>query len=217
MTVAKYLIGPAVVASSAVLIAGCGGSGSKPGEAAAKYDITRVGAVKSSLPAGFDQFDIPKGTVTQDKLDAPGVGGLTTTPPAAVNPPECASMIKPLAPAGVGAETEGFVGSQDAHTIVVMAAKAAKTVGELGHSGCDHITVDSPDGISATVDRIPGPDIPGAQTMGVQAHITANAKNTQETTYTAVMGDRTVAVVQADIDPQVAKDLLGKVVAALKG
>ena len=116
-----------------------------------------------------------------------------------------------------GAKTAGFIGSnQEGHTVIVMAAEADKTVGELGHAGCDHITVDSTDGVTATVERVAGPDIAGAKTMGVQAHITANGKAIEETTYTAVLGDKTVAVVQADVDPQVAKDLLVKAVAAIK-
>ncbi|WP_071287019.1 DUF5642 family protein [Mycolicibacterium llatzerense] len=219
MNVEKYLVGPVVVLSGVALIAGCGGSDGKSGtsQAAAKYDISKVGGVKSSLPAGYDPMDLEQDTVTQEKLDAPGVGALTTTPPSVVTPAECASLLKPLAPAGVGAKAEGFVGSnQEGHTIIVVAAEAAKNAGELGHAGCDHITVDTTDGVTATVDRVPGPDIAGAKTMGVQAHISANGKSIEEATYTAVMGDKTVAVVQADIDPQVAKDLLVKVVAALK-
>ncbi|MHA7663227.1 DUF5642 family protein [Mycolicibacterium sp. HS_4_1] len=219
MNVEKYLVGPVVVVAGAALLAGCGGSDGKSGgsEAAAKYDISKVGGAKSSLPPGFDPMDLERDTVTQEKLDAPGVGALTTTPPSVVTPAECASLLKPLAPAGVGAKTAGFIGSdQEAHTIIVMAAEADKTVGELGHSGCDHLTVDTTDGVTATVERIPGPDIAGAKTMGVQAHITANGKAIEETTYTAVMGDKTVAVVQADIDPQVAKDVLVKTVAAMK-
>ncbi len=219
MNVEKYLVGPVVVVVGAALLAGCGGSDSKSGgsEAAAKYDISKVGGAKSSLPPGFDPMDLERDTVTQEKLDAPGVGALTTTPPSVVTPAECASLLKPLAPAGVGAKTAGFIGSdQEAHTIIVMAAEADKTVGELGHSGCDHLTVDTTDGVTATVERVPGPEIAGAKTMGVQAHITANGKAIEETTYTAVLGDKTVAVVQADIDPQVAKDVLVKTVAAMK-
>ncbi len=219
MSVEKYLFGPVVMVAGVALLAGCGGSDSKSGssQAAAKYDISKVGGAKSSLPPGFDPMDLERGTVTQEKLDAPGVGALTTTPPSVVTPAECASLLKPLAPAGLGAKTAGFIGSdQEAHTIIVMAAEADKTVGELGHSGCDHLTVDTTDGVTATVERVPGPDIAGAKTMGVQAHITANGKAIEETTYTAVMGDKTVAVVQADIDPQVAKDVLVKAVAAMK-
>lgn len=219
MSVVKYLVGPVALLSTAALIAGCGGSDGKSGEsnAAAKYDISKVGSAKGSLPAGYDPMDLEQDTVTQEKLDAPGVGALTTTPPSVVTPAECASMLKPLAPAGVGAKTTGFIGNnQEAKTIIVVAAEAEKNVGELGHPGCDHFTVDSTDGVTATVDRVPGPDIAGAKTMGVQAHITAGGKTTEETTYTAVLGDKTVAVVQADIDPQVAKDVLVKVVAALK-
>lgn len=220
MSVEKYLVGPLVVLAGAALVAGCGGSDSTSGggsQAAAKYDISKVGGAKSSLPPGFDPMDLERDTVTQEKLDAPGVGALSTTPPSVVIPAECASLLKPLAPAGVGAKTAGFIGSdQEAHTIIVMAAEADKTVGELGHSGCDHITVDTTDGVTATVERVPGPDIAGAKTMGVQAHITTGGKAIEETTYTAVMGDKTVAVVQADIDPQVAKDVLVKTVAALR-
>lgn len=219
MSVEKYLFGPVVMVAGVALLAGCGGSDSKSGssQAAAKYDISKIGGAKSSLPPGFDPMDLERGTVTQEKLDAPGVGALTTTPPSVVTPAECASLLKPLAPAGLGAKTAGFIGSdQEAHTIIVMAAEADKTVGELGHSGCDHLTVDTTDGVTATVERVPGPDIAGAKTMGVQAHITANGKAIEETTYTAVMGDKTVAVVQADIDPQVAKDVLVKAVAAMK-
>lgn len=223
MNVEKYLVGPlglaTVVLAGAALIAGCGGSDGKSGngQAAAKYDIAKVGSAKSSLPPGYDPMDLEADTVTQEKLDAPGVGALTTTPPSVVTPAECASLLKPLAPAGVGAKTAGFIGSnQDGNTVIVMAAEAAGTVGELGHAGCDHITVDSTDGVTATVERVPGPDIAGAKTMGVQAHITANGKAIEETTYTAVLGDKTVAVVQADVDPQVAKDLLVKAVAAIK-
>lgn len=219
MSVAKYLVGPVVMVAGAALLAGCGGSDSKSGssQAAAKYDISKVGGAKSSLPPGFDPMDLERDTVTQEKLDAPGVGALTTTPPSVVTPAECASLLKPLAPAGLGAKTAGFIGSdQEAHTIIVMAAEADKTVGELGHSGCDHLTVDTTDGVTATVERVPGPDIAGAKTMGVQAHITADGKAIEETTYTAVMGDKTVVVVQADIDPQVAKDVLVKTVAAMK-
>ncbi|MUL45473.1 hypothetical protein FZI85_24010 [Mycobacterium sp. CBMA293] len=216
MSFEKYLVGPVVLLSGASLIAGCGGSGGSAGQASAKYDISKVSAVKGSLPAGYDPMDLERSTVTQEKLDAPGVGALTATPPSVVTPAECASMIKPLAPAGIGAQTMGFIGSnQEGHTIIVMAAEA-KTIGELGHAGCDHFTVDSPDDINATVDRIPGPDVPGAKTMGVQAHITANGKTTEETTFTAIAGDKTVVVVQSDLDPQVAKDLLGKTVSALK-
>ncbi len=220
MSVEKYLVGPVVVLSAASLIAGCGGSDGKSGsggQAAAKYDISKVGGAKSSLPAGFDPLDLEPDTVTQEKLDAPGVGALTTTPPSVVTPAECASLLKPLAPAGVGAKTVGFIGSnQEGRTVIVMAAEAAKNAGELGRPGCDHITVDTTDGVTATVDRVPGPDIAGAKTLGVQAHITANGKAIEESTYTAVLGDKTVAVVQADVDPQVAKDLLVKAVAAMK-
>jgi len=216
----RFLAGPVVMLSGAALIAGCGGSDGKSGsagEAAAKYDISKVSGAKSSLPPGYDPMDLEADTVTQEKLDAPGVGALSTTPPSVVTPAECAALLKPLAPAGVGAKTMGFVGSnQDGHTVIVMAAEAASTVGELGHPGCDHITVDSTDGATATVERVPGPDIAGAKTMGVQAHITANGKAIEESTYTAVLGDKTVAVVQVDVDPQVAKDLLVKAVAATK-
>jgi len=220
MNVEKYLVGPVAVLSGAALIAGCGGSDGKSGsgsQAAAKYDISKVGSAKSSLPPGYDPMDLEADTVTQEKLDAPGVGALTTMPPSVVTPAECASLLKPLAPAGVGAKTVGFIGSnQEAHTIIVIAAEAANAVGELGHAGCDHLTVDSTDGVTATVERVPGPDIAGAKTMGVQAHIIANGKAIEEATYTAVLGDKTVAVVQADIDPQVAKDLLVKAVTAMK-
>lgn len=215
----RFLVGPVVLLSSAALIAGCGGSDGKSGDskAAAKYDISKVGNAKSSLPAGYDPLDLEQDTVTQEKLDAPGVGALTTTPPSVVTPAECASMLKPLAPAGVGAKTTGFIGNnQEARTIIVVAAEAEKNVGELGHPGCDHITVDTTEGVTATVERVPGPDIAGAKTMGVQAHITANGKSIEETTYTAVLNDKTVAVVQADVDPQVAKDILVKAVAAMK-
>lgn len=224
MSVEKYLVGSlglaTVVLAGTALIAGCGGSDGKSGsgsQAAAKYDISKVGSAKSSLPPGYDPMDLEADTVTQEKLDAPGVGALTTTPPSVVTPAECASLLKPLAPAGVGAKTAGFIGSnQEGHTVIVMAAEADKTVGELGHAGCDQFTVDSTDGVTATVERVPGPDIGGAKTMGVQAHITAGGKPIEETTYTAVMGDKTVVVVQADVEPQVAKDLLVKAVAAIK-
>lgn len=220
MSVEKYLVGPVVVLAGAALIAGCGGSDGKSGsggQAAAKYDISKVGGAKSSLPPGYDPMDLEADTVTQEKLDAPGVGALTTAPPSIVTPAECASLLKPLAPAGVGAKTAGFIGSnQEGHTVIVMAAEAVGTVGELGHAGCDQFTVDSTDGVTATVDRVPGPDIAGAKTMGVQAHIAANGKAIEETTYTAVLGDKTVAVVQADVDPQVAKELLVKAVTAIK-
>jgi Domain of unknown function (DUF5642) len=218
MSVEKYLVGPVVMLSGAALIAGCGGSDGKSGGSgqAAKYDISKVAGAKGSLPPGYDPMDLESDTVTQEKLDAPGVGALSTTPPSVVTPAECASLLKPLAPAGVGAKTAGFIGSnQEGHTIIVMAAEAAKAA-ELGPAGCDHITVDSTDGVTATVDRVPGPDIAGAKTMGVQAHITAGGKPIEETTYTAVLGDKTVAVVQADVDPQIAKDLLVKAVAAMK-
>ena len=47
-----------------------------------------------------------------------------------------------------------FIGSnQEGHTVIVMAAEADKTVGELGHAGCDQFTVDSTDGVTASVDR----------------------------------------------------------------
>jgi hypothetical protein len=236
MNVEKCLVGPVVLVFSTALVAGCGGGGTKAAPSSgtsavatsasavagaaeattARYDISRVGSAKSSLPPGFDPMDLPPTTVTQDKLDAIGVGGLSVVPPATVTPPECASMLKPLAPAGVGAQAQGFVGSQGTQTIVVMAAQAATHVGELGHPGCDHIVVSAPAGASGTADRIPAPDIPGATTMGVQAHITAGGNTTEETTFTAVLGDHTVVVVQADLDPKVAGDLLSKVVAALK-
>ncbi|CAM5735446.1 hypothetical protein MAUB1S_04433 [Mycolicibacterium aubagnense] len=62
----------------------------------------------------------------------------------------------------------------------------------------------------------PDPTSRARKTIGVRAHITTGGKAIEEITYTAVMGDKTVAVVQADIDPQVAKDVLVKTVAALK-
>lgn len=185
-----------------------------------EYDISRIGAMQASLPAGFDATSIPRATLSQEQIDAPGVGGLSSAPPATVDPPACAATLKPLGAVGVGGDSEGFIATTGPHIIVVMAARAPHPfTTPIDQIGCEHVSVTSPDGISGTVDRIPGPDIPGAKTVGAQAHLTMPGADsiTDEYTFTATLGDRTVAVVQGDTDPALLRDILTKAVATLQG
>ena len=101
--------------------------------------------------------------------------------------------------------------------LVVMAAQSDHPAAEITRAGCEHITVTSPDGVSATVEQVPGPDIAGVKTAGLQAHVSTGGRTTDEVTYTAALGDRTIVVVQGDVDPPVAADVLGKAVTALRG
>lgn len=184
------------------------------------YDISRIGAVQDSLPAGYDAIAIPAVTLSQEQLDAPGIGGLSSAPPATVDPPACAATLKPLGAVGVGGQSQGFFATKGPGTVVVMAARAQHPFAtQIDQPGCDHVTVDSPDGTNGTVDRIPAPDIPGVQTVGAQAHITLSGagSTTDEYTFTAALGDHTLAVVQGDTDPGLLRDILTKAVAALQG
>ncbi|MGB8403867.1 MAG: DUF5642 family protein [Mycobacterium sp.] len=219
MTIGKSLIWPVTLVS--VLVAGCGDHGDKAGApssgASGNYDIAKVMSVKSSLPAGFQSIDIPRAVVSPDQLDAPGVGALSVGPPSTVTPPECAVLLKPFGAVGAGADATGFVADQADKSIVVMAATAAKTAGPITQAGCDHITVTSPDGVTGAIDSVPAPAIKDVPTAGLLARVTAVGKTTEQTTFYAALGDRTVVVVQGDLTAEVAADLLSKAVAALQG
>jgi len=104
-------IGSLAVLVGAGLLAGCGTHDKTPAPASgtsaqassastpaapAHYDISRIGAAKAALPAGFDATDVPADTVSEDQLDAPGVGGLSTAAPSVVDPAPCAVLLKPL-------------------------------------------------------------------------------------------------------------------------
>lgn len=196
------------------------GSATSAAAAPAKnVDIARIGTVQSSLPAGYDAIPLPPKTITQEQLDAPGIAALSADPPAVVDPAACAIALKPLGAVGVGGTAEGFVGSKDASTIVVMAATAKDKAGKISQAGCDHFTVTSPHGPNGTIDRIPGPDIAGVETVGAKAHVDAQGLPvpTEEYTFTAAVGDRTILVVQGDSDPDGLKKILEKAVAAVQG
>jgi hypothetical protein len=184
------------------------------------YDISRIGAVLANLPPGYDAIAIPPATLSQEQIDAPGIGGLSSAPPATVDPTACAATLKPLGAVGVGAQSEGFVATKGPETIVVIAARAHHPLTtQINQPGCDSVSVNSPDGTNGTVDRIPGPGIPGVQTVGVKAHITLSGagSTSDEYTFTAALGDQTVAVVQGDTDPGLLRGILIKAVAALQG
>lgn len=233
MSLGKSVIGSLSVLVGAGLVAGCGAahdpastpsplnsatsSGVPAPAAPATYDIGRIGAAKGAVPAGFDPTDIPADAVSQQNMDAPWVGGLSGAAPAVVAPAQCAALLRPLGPVGVGARAQGFVGGQDGHMIVVMAAQSDKPAGAITAAGCDHITVTSPGSGSISVDRLAGPDIPGVPTVGLRAQGSTAGKTMDESTYTAALGDRTIVVVQGDVDPAVAADVLAKAVAAVRG
>jgi hypothetical protein len=231
MSHGKYIIGSLAVLVGATVVVGCGThdkastSGAAPSAASAtssspaapaNYDISRIGAVKEAL-SGYDAMDLPVDTVEQKQLDAPGVGALSTAPPSVVTPAECAVLLKPLAPVGVGARAQGLMADKSPHTIVVMAAQSDKPATEIGRAGCEHITITAPDGVNASIDQVPGPDIPGVKTVGLRAHVITPDRTTDESTYTAALGDRTIVVVQGDVDQAMAAAVLGKAATALRG
>jgi len=231
MSHGKHLVGTLVLVLGAGAAAGCGEhksnqqavtSSASVTSSATKaapvhydhYDIAKISAVKNALPQGFAATDIPPDTVSQERLDAPGIGGMTAVAPDVVAPPQCGVVLKPLGRLGVGAKSQGFIANQDQRMVVVMAAQSDKPA-QAGPDGCDHVTVTSPDGVSGTVERGPGPAIEGAQTTALTAQ--TNSGGQSDTMYTALIGDRTLVVVQGEVEPEVAADLLGKAVAALRG
>ena len=194
-------------------------AGSSTAAVPATYDITKISGAKGNLPPGFEADDIPADTVSQEQMDAAGIGGLGTAPTTVVTPPECAAVLKPFAPVGIGARAHGFMATQGQgqHIIVVMAAQSDKPAAPISHAGCDHFTAQSASGVSATVEQVPGPSIPGVPTAGHLAHVTADGKTIDEMTFTAALGDKTIEVVQGDLPAATMSDVLGKAVAALRG
>jgi len=230
----KYLVGALIMVFGAAA-AGCAehkdsqqatassssstAAGTPTAAAPATYDIAKVGGAKGNLPPGFEADDIPADTVSQDQMDAAGIGGLSTAQTTVVTPPECAAVLKPFAPVGIGARAHGFMATQGQgqHIVVVMAAQSDKPAAPISHSGCDHFTAQSASGVNATVEQVPGPSIPGVPTVGHQAHVTADGKTIEETTFTAALGDKTIVVVQGDMPAETMSDLLRKAVTALQG
>ena len=150
-------------------------------------------------------------------MDAAGIGGLGTGATTTVTPAECAVVLKPFAPVGVGAKAHGFMATSGPNMIIVMAAQSDKPIGAITQSGCDHFSAKSASGMTASVDSVPGPEISGVKTAGHTAHVTSEGKTIDETTFTAALDDKTIVVVQGDSPAATMSDVLAKAVAAVKG
>ncbi|BBX34438.1 hypothetical protein MMAG44476_28764 [Mycolicibacterium mageritense DSM 44476 = CIP 104973] len=213
---------------TALTVSGCGAdapeapTGSSPAasapavEPAGGYDITRIHELQNQFPPGYTVKPLPPITLTQEQVDQ--LGGLSGAMPFTFDPPHCDTMLKPV-PATAGARSEGL-DAQGVEPITVIAVQSPTPARSEVGAGCDHVSVRSPGVAEGTVERIAGPDISGADTMGVRIHLNVNLKQTTRSmdryTFVATLSPTTAVVVQGDANADVLQDLLTKSVAALR-
>lgn len=224
-----------VAAVAGVLLAGCGGhdtgpagiSGAPPSEPAAVspaaeppggYDISRIATLADAFPAGYTVTELPRTTLTQEQADS--AGGLGGSFPMTFDPPYCNTMLK--APHVVaGSQSQGLLAAGPQQITVMVAQSAEPNSDTLLGGGCDHVTVKIADMGQGSMDRLPGPEIPGVITAGVQAHIDMSmggaGQSIDRTVFFAGLSDKTGIMVMGESDPKLLADLLVKGVDALRG
>ncbi|WP_234787506.1 DUF5642 family protein [Mycolicibacter sinensis] len=222
--------GLAVVAAlgAGAALAGCG-PGAEPdsatprpaaAEQAARYDISRVDAVKDDFPAGFTAAAHPAKTLGEQDIAGSGVAAFTD---ARVDPPQCRSVVIPrYADPTVGTQAAGVIAQGDQGNMYVVALRSPNPVAAGDDpAGCDRISLSGSPQATGTVERLPGPGIAGATTTGAKLTV-EDPQEDPDYLYTAALDDRTSIVVMgsadAQLDPQrLMSDLLVKAVAAVRG
>lgn len=206
-------------------LAGCGHSAdvarvSPAADAAARYDISRVDAVRDDFPAGFAAQAHPAKTLGEQDIAGSGVVAFTD---AGVDPPQCRSVvIPPYVDPTVGTQAAGVIAQGDQGTMYVVALQSPKPIaaGE-NPAGCDRISLSGSPEATGTVERIPPPEIPGATTTGVKLTV-SDPQEDPDYLYTAALDGQTSIVVMgsadAQLDPQhLMSDLLVKAASAVRG
>jgi hypothetical protein len=205
-------------------VSGCssgGQSATGPGNPSGGYDISRIDQLANQFPSDFTVTPIPQTTLTQEQAD--NFGDMFKKFGMTIDPPQCETTLKTFR-AVANTQLQGLAakGPQD---ITVIAMQAPQAFPPSGGDNCSHITL-SASGIQGTADRIPGPAISGATTLGIKEHvnvtISSNSKTLDMYMYIATFGDKTgVAVTsQSDkgqSDTKLLDGLLVKGVAAVRG
>jgi hypothetical protein len=209
--------------------AGCasGGQPSSSGSGAStnpagNYDISRITQLDSQFPPGYSVSPIPRKTLTQQEAD--DFGGMLKKFGFTVDPPQCSSALKQLQVVG-GTQLQGL-SAKGPQEVAVVAVQAPTPISAApSGDSCGHITFMSDFG-HGTADRLPGPAISGATTVGVKMHVDialpGASKTMDQQIYLASLGDRTAITVTGQSetgksDTQLLEALLIKAVTAVRG
>jgi hypothetical protein len=189
------------------------------GESDGGYDISRIAEVEDDFPPGFTPRWFPLHVLNEEQ--ATSVGEVVYGEPSTVDPPQCASVLKPVH-ATAGTESVGFRADGPQGQMSVGADRFPVSVRVDIPSVCCDRTSYTVEKLrqSGTVERIGAPDIDGATTTALKIQIDGADK--VDYYHIAFLGDRVSVDLRARVDPNFQaepflSDLFGKAVAAVRG
>jgi hypothetical protein len=185
------------------------------------FDLSRLSEFNRALPPDF-VTDPAQVTKTKPEF-VDSVGELVTfSGPVTVDPPQCRSMLKPVA-GQADASSIGIRGDGLGNQAIAVNADDPVVASEFPVSGCDRVTfkVDNHSvPTQGTFERIEAPAIDGATVIALK--VTYEPTQNVDYAYAAIVDGHAFVLVQGRLGPDypaqtLLSDLLVKAVATLRG
>jgi hypothetical protein len=186
------------------------------------FDLSRLSQFNRFLPPEFVTDSAHVTETSPESIESVG-NLLTFSGPAAVDPPLCRSILKPVG-GQANAPSIGMRGDgPDNQAIALSADDPVVVASEFPVTGCERMTFEVDNHTVPTrgvIERIEAPVIDGCSVIGLK--VAYQETRTVDYAYAAIVDGHAFVLVQGRVNPdypaqQVLSDLLEKAVATLRG